>query len=161
MLQGGVAYAQAGTYKINGSLIQGADAPYADQYNYQFHAVTRQVLAQAKFMRPYHDTFYPYILVGLGASFNTASNFSTSVPPFLTFTREYQNNTSSSFAYRVGVGVDVDIAQHLRLGVAYRFADLGGIRLGSASIDNIGVSGRLSQSNLYANEGLIQLTYII
>ena len=161
LLQGGIAYTQTGSDQINGSLVQGADALSADQYTYKFNAITRQILAQAKLMQPWHDKFYPYFLLGLGASFNSASNFSTSVPPFLTFTREYQNNQSISFAYRVGVGIDVDISQHVRLGVAYRFVDLGSVNLGSASIDNVSVLGKLSQSNLYANEALIQLTYII
>ena len=161
MLQAGLAYSETGTYNIKGNFLQGADVASADRYTYQFNAVTRQLLAQAKLMRPCYDKFYPYFLLGLGGSFNTASNFSTNVPPFLTFTREYENNQSNSFAFRVGVGVDVDIAQHLRLGVAYRFADLGGVRFGSANIDNTSVQGTLSQSNLYANEALIQLTYVI
>ena len=161
LLQGGIAYAQEGSYKIKGNLVQGADASSADQYTYKFNAVTRQVLAQAKLMRLWHDKFYPYFLLGLGASFNSASNFSTSVPPFLTFTREYQNNQSSSFAYRAGIGIDVDIAQHVRLGVAYRFADLGGVSLGSASIDHISVPGNLYQSNLYANEFIAQISFVM
>lgn len=92
------------------------------QYTYKYNVVARELLAQAKLMRPYHDKFYPYFLVGLGGSFNKASNYSTNVPPFLTFTREYGNNTSSSFAYRVGLGMDMDVTQHARIGLSvFRF----------------------------------------
>ena len=109
----------------------------------------------------YSDKLYPYVLLGLGGSFNTASNYATNVPPFLTFTRLYANNTSNAFAFRVGLGFDVNITPHTRVGLAYRFADLGSVQLGAATIDNIKAAGTLSQSNLYANEVLAQFTYVM
>ena len=161
LLQAGLVYSQMGTFQSKGNFVQGADLQSANQYSYAFNAVTRQLLAQAKLMRPYHDKFYPYALLGLGSSFNTASNYSTNAPPFLTFTRNYFNNTSSTFAYRVGLGVDIDVTPHARLGIAYRLSNLGGVSLGAASINQQNVSGTLSQSNLYSNEVLFQLTYIM
>jgi opacity protein-like surface antigen len=161
LFQGGLAYSQSGNYKAQGNFIQGADLSSADQYTYQYRVAGRELLAQAKLMRSYHDKFYPYVLAGIGGSFNQASSYRTSAPPFLTFTREYANNTSGSFAYRVGLGVDMDLMQHIRLGLAYRFSGLGNVGLGAASIDDMAVSGTLSQSNLYVNEVLFQLTYVI
>ncbi len=161
LFQGGLAYSQSGAYEAQGNFVQGVDAGSANQYTYQYNVTARELLAQAKLMRPYRDKFYPYVLAGLGGSFNQASSYSTNVPPFLTFTREYANNTSGSFAFRVGLGVDMDVTQHARLGVAYRFAGLGSANLGSAKLDTIPVSGALSQSYLYANEVLFQLTYVI
>ena len=161
LFQGGLAYSQSGTYKAQGNFVQGADAASADQYTYQYNVTARELLAQAKLMHPYHDKFYPYILAGIGGSFNQAYSYLTNVPPFLTFTREYNNNSSRSFAFRVGLGVDMDVTQRARLGLAYRFSGLGRVNLGAASIDGIPVSGALSQSNLYANEVLLQLTYAI
>ena len=46
-------------------------------------------------------------------------------------------------------------------GLAYRFSGLGNADLGIANIDGSYVSGALLQSNLYANEVLLQLTYVI
>ena len=161
IVQGGLAYSQSGSYQAEGNFVQGADVGSANQYTYQYKVTARELLAQAKLMHPYHDKFYPYVLAGIGGSFNHASSYTTSVPSFLTFTREYANNTSGSFAYKVGLGMDMDVTQHTRLGLAYRFSGLGQANLGAASIDNTRVSGHLSQSNLYANEVLIQLTYII
>lgn len=160
-VQGGLAYSQTGSYQSKGSFIQGADAGSADQYTYQYNIVARTLMVEAKLMRPYHDKFYPYFLVGLGGSFNKKSNFTTNVPPFLTFTREYANHTSGSFAYKAGLGIDMDVTSHARLGLSYRFAGLGRANSGAATIDNLSVTGALSQSNLYANELLLQLTYLI
>ncbi len=160
-VQGGLAYSQTGSYQSKGTFIQGADASSADQYTYQYNVVARALLVEAKLMRPYHDTFYPYFLVGLGGSFNKTSNFTTNVPPFLTFTREYAPHTSGSFVYKAGLGIDMNVTSHTRLGLSYRFADFGRANSGAATIDNVPVTGALSQSNLYANELLLQLTYLI
>ncbi len=161
LLQGGLAYSQTGSYQAKGSFIQGADASSSDQYTYQYNVTARTLFAEAKLMRPYHDKFYPYLLGGIGGSFNKASNFSTNVSPFLTFTRSYQNHTSSAFAYKVGVGIDMDVVQHARLGLTYRFSGLGRADLGSATINGTAVSATLNQSSLFANEILIQLTYVV
>ena len=48
----------------------------------------------------------------------------------------------------------------MRLGVGYRFASLGKAQLGSALIDVTPVAGTFSQSHLYTNEALVQLTWI-
>lgn len=159
--QVGLAYNQTGTYNNAGLFVQGADPDSSQQYTYSYQVVLRELLAQTKLMYTYRDKFYPYVLLGLGGSFNKASLFSTNVPPFLTFSRDYANNTARSFAYKVGLGSDVDIMTNTRIGVAYRFSGFGAISLGSAHIDGSAVSGTLSQSNLYVNEVLIQLTYVI
>jgi opacity protein-like surface antigen len=161
LLQAGCAYTQAATFMAQGSLIQGVDPQSQDQYGYQYNVASRQVMLQTKWMRPMRERFYPYALLGLGAAVNTASNYATTVPYTLSYTRLYQDNTATTCAYRLGVGVDMDLTAHLRLGIAYRIADLGGVSLGSASIDKEAVNGTLSQSTVYANEVLAQLTYRI
>lgn len=159
-LQAGFAYAHTGTYQAKGTFIQGADPQSSDQYTYKYNVSTQQIMAQAKLLYQYNEILLPYMLLGLGGAINSASNYSTNVPPFLTFTQMYANNTTSSFAFRVGVGFDVNVASNTRLGLAYRFSDLGGVSLGSANIIQIPVPGTLSQANLYANEVLLQLTYV-
>lgn len=160
-MQPGLAYDETSSFTVQGQLTQGADIPSADQYHYQYKVLTRQILAQSKLMYVYREKYYPYFLLGLGGALNTAAHYTTTVPPFLTFTRLYDRHVTGSFAYRVGAGVDMDIHTHVRLGVSYRFANLGGAGLGSARIDTVSVNGTLSQNNLYANEVLFQLSYII
>lgn len=159
LLQAGFAYTQSGGFESKGNFVQGADAPSQNQYQYQFNVTTRQVMLQTKWMRLTHDRFYPYFLIGLGAGINTASNYTTNVPYTLSYTRLYGDNTSATFAYRIGVGLDVDLVEYLRLGLAYRITDLGGASLGHATIAQNAALGTLSQSTIYANEVLAQLTY--
>jgi opacity protein-like surface antigen len=157
----GVEYDQQASVDENGDFVQGADVQSEDQYNYHYKALTRQVLAEGKLLYQVGQRVHPYALVALGSGINSAYGYNTNVPPFLTFTRQYEDNTETSFAYSVGVGVDVDVNEHMRVGVGYRFADLGDVTLGNASIDGIPVRGTLSESNVYANEFLAQITLLV
>jgi len=159
-LQMGLDYNQASPFSAKGTFQQGADALSADTYSYHYAVLTRQILAEGKLLYTV-KCFHPYLFGGLGVAVNSAYNYYTNVPPFLTFTRMYANNTTTSFSYAVGVGVDKDLTSHLRAGVGYRFAGLGRVKLGIPTIDTTRVSGTLSQSHLYANELLAQLTWIV
>lgn len=160
-VQMGLSYGQTEIFQVRGNLIQGVDSQSSNLYQYDFNVRAHELLAQMKLMRVSRDIFYPYLLVGLGTSFNDASDFGTSVPPTLAFTRNYMDETTRSFAYQFGAGLDVSLIQNVRLGVSYRYANLGAVRLGAANISGTGVSGTLSQSSLYANEVLLQLSCLI
>jgi|GEM_PF-1558986 len=160
-LQTGVDFSQVYTnYSAGGMFTQGADLQSANQFNYSYNATIRQVLAEAKLLYHYHERFHPYGLLGLGVGFNSAYSYSTSVPPFLTFTRQFSDNTTTTFTYALGLGVDFDISEAIRLGVGYRFTDFGKIQLGPATINNIQVSGTLSQVHMYSNLLLAQVTFV-
>jgi len=160
-LQMGVDFEQVYTnYNADGTLIQGADVASEDQFTYRYNATIRQILAEVKLLYQYRERLHPYLLAGVGAALNTAYNYNTSVPPFYTFTRQFSNNTCTSFTYALGLGLDLDITHGVRLGLGYRFSDLGKVALGPASINNIPVSGTLSQTHTYSNILLTQLTFV-
>ncbi len=158
LVQGTLTYQQIQPFKPQGYFIQGADNESADAYKYNYKVVSRQFLVQTKWFYNYQKIFKPYVLGGLGAAFNRAYNYQTKAPRFLTFTRAYANNTQTSFAYQLGLGFDVPMNNHLRLGLSYRFLGLGRISLGAVNIDNIPVAGTLSSANAYVNQALLELT---
>jgi opacity protein-like surface antigen len=160
MLQAGIAYAQANTFQVKGTLTQGVDSLSSEQYGYHFNVSLHQLLAQSKLMYVFQESFYPYFLMGLGTSFNKSSNYGTTVPATLALTREYSNNTAHSFTYQLGLGLDTQILSSARLGISYRYVDFGHVSLGSVKLGQPFGEGTLSQSNLYGNEILLQLTYI-
>lgn len=160
LMQLGLAYDHIANFHVTGTLTQGADLFSLDNFNYQYHALSRQLLAEGKLLYNYRK-LYPYVLVGLGASFNHAKNFETNVPPTLTFTRQYADRHTTSFSYDLGLGIDFDLTTCLRLGVGYRFAYLGRMSLGSATIDTTPVWGTLSQKHTHSNEILAQITLVI
>lgn len=159
-LQMGLGYQQASPFLAKGSYIQGADVRSQNTYFYDYGILIRQLLIEGKLLYSFKERYHPYVLGGIGSSFNKAYSYNTDVPINLAFTRIYSNNASSSFTYIVGVGLDYDVISSFRLGIGYRFTDVGNIKLGSAVIDTTPVNGTLSQSHLYANEILIQATWI-
>jgi opacity protein-like surface antigen len=156
----GLEYNQTRHFIQRGTLMQGADVPSSDTYAYQYRVILRQALIEGKLFYRFKHHVYPYVLAGLGTSFNKAYNFTTTVPHFLTFTREYSSDTSRSFTYAAGLGLDVDITCHLRAGISYRFTDAGRVKLGNATINDISVSGTFKQSHVYVNQLLAQLSWV-
>ena len=155
-----VNYMQSTPFSVKGTLTQGVDVASEDSYDYHYKIIVRQLLVESKFSYVNTTRFQPYAQVGIGASFNRAYSFSTTVPPSLAFTRDYKNNTTVGFTYAVGAGVDIEIIDCLRTGVSYYFTDFGKIALGSASIDGTSVSGTLRQHTFYANEVFAQLIFV-
>jgi opacity protein-like surface antigen len=161
LMQAGFEFTETSGLKVNGNLTQGAEVVSQNYYTYNYNVIIRQLLLDAKILYTYQQIFHPYIFGGLGLGLNRASDYTTNVPPDLTFTQEYKSKTSTSFSYALGFGVDIDIHEKVRLGIGYRFTNLGQVSLGSASIDGISVPGTLSQNHLYANELIAQLSMVL
>jgi opacity protein-like surface antigen len=160
-LQLGLGFYSPGSFSSGrGILTQGVDPGSSDQYTYNYKVKNNLLLAEGKLSCTMQQILHPYALAGLGVSFNNAYSYTTTVPPFLTFTPEFTNNTNTSWAYSLGVGIDVDIQKNWRLGVGYRFANLGQANLGPGLIDTTLFTSTLFQSNLYAQACLMQLTYL-
>ena len=60
----------------------------------------------------------------------------------------------------MGPGIDVSLTKSVRVGVGYRFTDLGSANTGKAQLDTIPISSMLKQSHVYTNQFLAQFTYI-
>jgi opacity protein-like surface antigen len=160
-MQIGVGYYQSLSFPTTGSIVQGPDAQSSDQYDYSYNITSRQLLVEGKLSMLIKDRLHPYVAAGLGASFNTAHEYKTNVPPFLTFSPAFSGNTSHGFTYTVGMGMDIDLMKNVRGGVGYRFSDLGRTDLGSAVIDVVPISNRYKQAHLYTHQFLAQLTYLL
>lgn len=160
-VQAGLDYKQIKSFTTTGTIIQGIDLKSADKYAYKYSLIARQLLAEGKFLYQYQNRFYPYFLIGLGVASNKAYNYSTSKPPFITFTRQYTNNTQTTFSYSAGIGIDTTIVPNVRGGIGYQITDLGKVSLGSATINTTRVSDSLVQNHLYISEVIAQLTWII
>lgn len=158
IIQMGLAYSQSGSFKEQGTLEQGADPQSANQYAYKYSTTLRQLMFETKIMAVYAK-WRPFLLLGLGGAINTAYDYKTTVPVFETFTRQYNDSTKGSIAYRIGVGVEWWFTDQLRAGLGYRFADLGKISLSTPTINQTIVNGNLSQAATFANEVLFQLSY--
>ena len=161
-VQTGIAYYQTTNAPVTGTLSQGIDPQSPAKFDYRYKIITRQLLLETKLLANWREVYHPYVSVGLGAAFNEAKDYNVDIIPCCTtFSPEYENGNTTSFTYNLGVGLDYDIAEFLRLGVGYRFADLGKANLGDGIINNTTVTQSPEQTHLYAQEILLQLTLII
>ena len=155
----GLGYYQLSSLSTKGTLTQGADSVSDDTYSYKYQTQSQQLLAEGKLYWIAKDKIQPFLMVGIGGTFNKTSNYQTSVPPFLEFTPAFSNHTQTSFTYAIGPGIDMGLSKSFRIGIAYRFTDLGSANTGSAQIDETPISSTLKQSHVYANQILAHFTY--
>jgi opacity protein-like surface antigen len=160
-LQTGLAFYQPASFLASGMLTQGIDEPSSDQYVYHYRVNSRQILVETKLLGTVHATFHPYLLVGIGAGFNKAYAYTADLPLYNTFTPQFTAAQQASFSYSLGAGLDVTMNKHLRIGVGYRFSNLGKANLGSGLLDTQNFAETITQSNLYASHLIAQLTYLV
>jgi opacity protein-like surface antigen len=98
--------------------------------------------------------------VGAGEAINSANQYteipvaSASVPMLPGF----GDKTTHSFAYLAGVGIEMDVTNHIRLGGVYRYVNLGRAQLSTTSIQES--SDVLKNNPLHVNEIMLQLSYL-
>jgi len=159
--QSAVAYYQTSPFSSEGTLTQNADEVSPDVYEYHFKVRSYQFMWENKILAEWKEDYHPYFAVGLGLGVNRAENYGTNVNPFLAFTPEYKDNTEVSFSYSFAVGVDYDINDYLRLGLGYRFTDLGKASLEKSYLNTTELHHSIEKHHLYNQEIMLQLTYFI
>ncbi|MGQ3892716.1 outer membrane protein [Legionella sp. CNM-4043-24] len=157
-IQLGFSYHYITKALVSGDLAQGIAPPFS-QFNYGYNYTSSQLTADAKIMRHWHKSFYPYVIASVGTAWNRAFKYVTSVPDFLTRTPYYQNKDKASLSYTVGGGIDVLKSDDFTIGLGYRFSDLGTIGLGNGHIGNIETPSQLKLSPVYVNTLLIEVNY--
>jgi opacity protein-like surface antigen len=169
VLQSGFAFYQNHTTSIHGEEVQAPviSLDAVNQWNYRYKILSRQLLFENKISLIVKNHFRPYVIAGLGASFNHAYNFQvTPQNSGEVATAIYGSNMNKSFAGTLGLGGDFDLDTHTRIGIGYRFAYLGESDLGKGTLDT-GAGGSvfslpaLKSNHSYNQEILIQFTYLI
>ena len=160
-LTAGLGYYQPNSFfSTKGKLTQGADPESNSVYTYQYQTQNQQLLVEGRLTWTAKEKIQPFLMLGVGASFNKTLHYHTNVPPFLEFTPTFSNHTQTNCTYAAGPGMDMILSKSFRIGIAYRFADLGSVNTGPAQLDGIPISSTLKQSHLYANQMFAQFTFI-
>lgn len=157
-LQSGLSYTIA-QIPAKGTLTQGVDPQSADVFDYHYRVLTQQLLWQTKLLMSW-CRYKPYALVAIGPAFNQAGHYVVHNPPFLTFSPYFKHHMQTAFSYMVGLGVDVNLRPHWRLGGGYRFSDFGRVQLGQGRIDTVHIPGTLTQASVYVHELVAEVTYV-
>ena len=109
---------------------------------------------------------HPYASVGIGAAFNATNKYKTSTQESgsINLTPVFHDKSQAEFSYSLGLGIDTDISQKIRIGLGYRFSDFGKASLGSGQVVlnnyNYPVPFSLSTNRTYANQFIAQISYL-
>ncbi len=129
------------------------------QSHYQYKVQSQQLLVESKLLLPLAKRWYPYVMVGVGPALNRSSDYSET--PFNgdnSGNYVFGDQQTIAFSYSVGAGLDVALTDAWRLGIGYRFSDLGAVGLGKPTNQTADVT--LNQNHLYAQSVLLQLSYV-
>lgn len=158
-LQLGLSYFQNSSFAARGNVNQFADPTY-NNFTYQYQIQSRRFSVETKLSRVFLQKWHPYISASVGEALNKAYAYteyplsSEDVP----MTELFNSHTTKAFTYTAGLGVDVDIAEHLRVGAGYRFVGLGNASLGASPLQD--GTNTISHTQLHANELIAQITYL-
>jgi hypothetical protein len=148
----------SGIYTNYGS-VEGAELPFIndgtfDALNYQFHTQSLAAMVETKL---FFNNFkwQPYLTAGVGCAWNRFYDYSQTADsnPLTAGQTNFANNTTASFAYEAGIGVQRQIfleasrdVQYF-VTVDYRYLNFGNGQLGPAPTQT--TDSRLQVSNMY------------
>lgn len=142
-----------------GDQIEQYSIPAFTNYRYTWKTSADVLLAIAKLNLIEYEQFTPFIQVGLGGSFNHASQYGETPYPNVTqrINPAFRDNTSGSFAYDLGAGIDWRFHPQFSVSLLYQFQNLGSVE------SQVGAStwggDRLNSSTYQTNLALLKLDY--
>ncbi|CDZ76194.1 Opacity protein antigens [Legionella massiliensis] len=166
LFQAGIEYTYFGKNHLSGSNTAGVEPETSTLYRYDYTLQSQQLLAVAKILATTHQVFHPYLSVGIGASSNDSRQFSQKTQELesINLAPRFANHRKTAFSYSLGLGLDVNVSAHLRMGAGYRFSGLGHSSLGNGSIVfnnyNYPTSFGLHTGNVYVNQAVFQASYL-
>jgi opacity protein-like surface antigen len=159
ILQLGVAYNQDTDFNPVGTVYQ-FGSPFYGNLNYNYNIRSQRLLGQAKLLYTIKNVIHPYITGAAGEAVNKSFGYVETGVTSADFgmIQTFPNKTMHSFTYALGLGIDVDVGNHMRFGVGYNYLDLGQAALSMAPQQE--GSGTLHYNHLNTNELIMQLSFV-
>ncbi len=155
----GLSVAVAGNAKLSGDIWEDGD-PNFNNFSYNYKVTHTHVALKGRLIGKSSFILEPYVSGSIGVGFNRAYGFTSqpkisgevAAPPF-------GSNTTTTFVYTLGVGLQKSLNENLQVAVGYEFADWGKTQLSRAAgqTQNQG----LTLNHLYANQVQLSLFYIV
>jgi len=154
----GVDIAAAGNAKLKGNIWDEADPAFND-FTYSYQVQHTQVAIKGRLIGDCGLMFEPYISGSIGVGFNRAYNFT--INPLISpavVAPLFHSNTTSSFIYTIGIGLQKSLSQHFQAAIGYEFANWGKTQLSRATGQTTNQAP--SVNPLYAQQIQLSLYYI-
>ncbi len=155
--QFGLVFATSGGARLAGDIWDDND-PAFDNFAYQYKVSHTYLGLKSKALLDVGAVVTPWISASLGLGFNSAYDFANqaktdgAVPA-----PAFADNTTTSFSYTLGIGVQYELSKNWQLGLGYEFSNWGKSALGAAPGQTTGTG--LSLPHLYTSGILLSLTF--
>lgn len=154
----GMEVAASGNAKLQGDIWEDAD-PNFDNFNYSYKVRHQHIAIKGRLIGDGGYFLEPYISGSAGVGSNHAYDFTITpkieeevpAPPF-------GSNSTTSFVYTLGIGIQASLSAHVQAAIGYEFADWGKMSLSPAPGQTTNKS--LSLNHLYEHEIQFSLFYI-
>jgi len=144
---------------VGSQVIQYSDPEFTN-YNYDWEVSSDILMALLKAnIFEYHGVS-PYVLGGVGAAFNRASNYSEGALSGVTARTNpaFGVNTMTNYAYRIGAGLEYQIDPQVLISMEYQFQSIGNI---TSDYGTQAWSGQyLNLGSYQSNAFLLTVTYL-
>ena len=156
--QVGLAFIATGNATLSGDIWDAAE-PTFNNYTYKYKVNHTAILLKGKLLGNWNFPIIPWISASLGVGFNKAYDFNNTPTIYEAVqTPNFSSNTTTTFSYAVGIGIQRQLIPHWQIGIGYEFSDWGKSQLGSVSGENSNQGPSLS--HLYTNSILFNITYM-
>ncbi len=153
----GLAVATTGNASLSGNIWDDATFQF-NNYTYKYKVKHTHVAIKGKLLADRGYVVIPWVSGSLGVGFNQSHDFSnTPTISEAVVMPNFASNTTTTFTYTLGVGVERHLNQHWQVGMGYEFADWGKSQLSRAAGQTMGTG--LSINHLYTNGLLFNLTW--
>lgn len=158
----GLRYKYLFANDMSGQIIQ-YSLPEFTNYNYTLNTSSNVFLVAAKADVYKYKQVMPYVSLGLGLSLNDAS-YSEQAKPDITprVSPNFASQSTSQFAYTLGVGFDFKVTEQIMFSLGYEFQDMGSLSTGPGTSDGClkWSDQTLSQANYQAHALLLSMTHV-
>lgn len=155
----GISAYYHGSVSFNGDVWQ-FSLPEFDNFTYQYKVQTNRLMLTTKVSTTYRQFFHPYLLGEIGASFNRV--YSYYERPYIVEAipmAPFANARNTSFAWDIGLGVDLELLPTTFLGIGYQFIDNGKAKLNPSPAQLSSETLGLNHFNIH--QLLFQLTVLL
>ena len=156
--QAGLSYDYLSSVNIRGDILEFGDSSLND-LSYEYAIQHQRVDGEFKILRKINK-WYPYVTGALGIAWNKSKGYKeTSSGDEVPRTGKIlnENNTQRDFTWSAGAGIERSFGSSWRVGLGYLFTDAGK----AAQLNTTDGAVSLETENLYINQALLQVSYIL
>lgn len=156
----GMNYKYISPIKVDGQIEEFSDPEFTNyNYNYQLDHEMLSLFTKLNIYR--FNRFSPYVLFGIGSSWNRSSDYHEIAMADVDPAREppqFGDKTDRQFAYDIGLGIDFMINENLSLSLAYDYLNFSSNETGFGKEEFF--EDKKLQNRSHANSLSINLRYL-